>query len=379
MQVDRRSFGLGALAFSAACSGSVPARARTLDLLVLGGTNFVGPATVDAALSAGHRVTLFNRGKSNPGLFPQLERIRGDRDLQKEDLKGLEGDRRWDAIIDVWPADPAMTERTARLLENRVQRYVYISSISAYAPLTLKGATEAHPLVTSAANPDDYGFAKAETERRLQAIYGARFTSLRPPPILGWRNDGKALASWAVRMARGGDVVAVGDATDHIQFTDVKDVGDWAIRVAERALDGPFNVIGPARPMSFPAFLERIRTATGARATLVPIPYDFLVKNGITEFFTAFPLYRPHQRARTPGFYHLSSERARAAGLRFRDLARTVNDELRWFAEHHDADFDFGGAGLPPGTPYWLRSGLSRREEQALIQVWRERQSTAGD
>src|SRR5205085_10491769 len=127
------------LAFSAACSATVSARPRKLKLLVLGGTNFVGPATVAAARTAGHEVTLFNRGKTNPELFPNLERIRGDRDAATEHLEGLKGDRRWDAVIDVWPADFNMSQRSGELLKDRVGRYIYVSSISAYSTLTEPG------------------------------------------------------------------------------------------------------------------------------------------------------------------------------------------------------------------------------------------------
>jgi 2'-hydroxyisoflavone reductase len=373
MLITRRAFGLAALALSAACSASVPAKPRKLKLLVLGGTNFVGPATVEAAVRAGHEVTLFNRGKTNPGMFPQLEQIRGDRDEKSENLAGLQGDRRWDAVIDVWPADFTMSQRSGELLKDRVGRYVYVSSISAYQRLTTPGATEAYPLVTDATDPAEYGYNKAETERRLQAIYGDRFSSVRPPPILGWRNESDALSFWAVRMARGGDVIGVGDEHDHVQFTDVKDVGEWLVRIAERDLPGAFNVVGPERPLRFRDFLEGIRGATDNRANLVWLPYDFLTAQGVTEFFVDLPLYRPLQATKAPGFYFVDSSRALAAGMRFRPLGETVADELRWFPQYRGASFEFGGVGLPKDTPYWLRMGITRERERALIDAWRHR------
>src|SRR5437868_2076962 len=121
MDLTRRTFALGALAISTACSARVPARPRKLKLLVLGGTYFLGPQVVEAAVRAGHEITLFNRGKTNPDMFPTLERIRGDRDFKSENLDGLAGDRRWDAVIDVWPADAGMSQRTGELLKNRVE------------------------------------------------------------------------------------------------------------------------------------------------------------------------------------------------------------------------------------------------------------------
>lgn len=371
MQITRRAFGLGALAFSAACSASVPARARRLKLLVLGGTNFVGPATVEAAVRGGHEVTLFNRGKTNPGMFPKLEQIRGDRDEKSENLAGLQGDRRWDAVIDIWPADFTMSQRSGELLKDRVSRYIYVSSISAYQRLVTPGATEAYPLVTDATDPTEYGYNKAETERRLSGMYGDRFSSVRPPPILGWRNESDALSFWAVRMARGGDVIGVGDEHDHIQFTDVKDVGEWLVRIAEHDHPGAFNVVGPRQPMKFRDFLERIRGATGNRANIVWMPYDFLTEQGVTDFSVDFPLYRPLRWTKSKGFYFVDSSRALGAGMRFRPLEETVADELRWFPEYRGADFEFGGPGKPKDTPYWLRMGITRERERELIDAWR--------
>jgi 2'-hydroxyisoflavone reductase len=371
MSFTRRSFGLAALSASAACSAGVPLRQRRLKLLVLGGTYFLGPQVVEAALRKGHEVTLFNRGKTNADMFPTLERLRGDRDSKSENLSALRGDRRWDAVIDVWPADYQISEQTGKLLKDRVERYIYVSSISAYSPLTMQGADEKHPLITSSSDPTEYGFSKAETERRLQAIYGPRFSSVRPPPIYGWRNDSDVLSFWAVRMQRGGPVAAPGDGSDPVQFVDAKDVGDFVVRIAERDLIGPFNVIGPSRRMSFRDYLEQVRAATGNRATLVWIPDDFLVARGLADF-NNWPGYRPLKRTRFPGFFQQSSARAVAAGMTFRPLAQTVADELRWFPLYRGANFDFGGVGMPKDTPYWLRMGIPRERELQLLHAWRQ-------
>ena len=370
MGLSRRTFGLGALAFSAACSARVPAAPRRLKLLVLGGTYFLGPQVVEAAARNGHEVTLFNRGKTNPDMFPKLERIRGDRDPKSENLHWLEGERRWDAVIDVWPADYNMSERTGELLKDRVGRYIYVSSISAYSPLTVAGADESYPLITSSPDPTEYGYSKAETERRLTAIYGPRFSSVRPPPIYGWRNDSDVLSFWAVRMQRGGDVAAPGDGTDPIQWVDVKDVGNWLVQIAERDLPGAFNVIGPRRRTNFREYLEQVRAATGNRANLVWIPDDFVVAQHFDDF-NNWPSYRPLKRTKFPGFYQQSAARAIAAGMTFRPLEQTVADELRWFPLYRGANFDFGGVGMPKDAPYWLRSGIPRARELALIEAWK--------
>ena len=372
MDLTRRAFGLGALAFSAACRASVPASPRRLKLLVLGGTYFLGPQVVEAAVRNGHEVTLFNRGKTNADMFPKLERLRGDRDTKSENLHALQGDRRWDAVIDVWPADYAMSQRSGELLKDRVGRYVYVSSISAYSPLTVAGANESYPLITSSPDPTEYGYSKAETERRLTAIYGPRFASVRPPPIYGWRNDSDVLTFWAVRMQRGGDVAAPGDGLDPVQFTDVKDVAGFVVRAVERDLSGPFNVIGPKNRITFRQYLEEMRAATGNRANLVWIPDDFLVAQRFGDF-NDWPGYRALNRTKVPGFFQQSNARAIAAGMTFRPFEQTIADELRWFPLYRGENFDFGGVGMPKDTPYWLRSGIPRVREIALIDSWRHR------
>lgn len=369
MALTRRAFAAYAVAFSSACSASF-SKPRKLHLLVLGGTSYLGPQIVEAALRQGHQVTLFNRGKTNPNMFPALELIRGDRDAKTENLSGLENDRRWDAVIDVWPADYKMSHRSGELLKDRVGRYIYVSSISAYSPLTVPGANESYPLIATSADLTDYGYSKAETERRLQSIYGSRFSAVRPCPIFGWRNDSDALTFWAVRLQRGGEVVGPGDGNDPIQWIDVKDVGEFVIRIAERSLVGPFNVIGPAHPFTFRQYLERIRRATGDRANVVWIPDEFLVSQGLGEY-SDWPDYRPLKRSKVPGFFQQSASRALAEGMTLRPLEQTVGDELRWFPIYRGVIFDFGGAGRPKDTPYWLRMGITRERELALIKSWR--------
>ena len=110
-----------------------------MKILILGGTRFLGPATVDYALERGHEVTLFNRGKTNPNMYPDLEKLRGDR---VDDLSALEGDRTWDAVIDPSASVPNWVERSANLLAERAGMYVYISSISAYADFAEAGIDE---------------------------------------------------------------------------------------------------------------------------------------------------------------------------------------------------------------------------------------------
>jgi 2'-hydroxyisoflavone reductase len=364
MQLDRRHFGIGAAAtLVSAPLAARRGRPRPLKLLVLGGRNFVGPAIVERALASGHSVTLLNRGQTNPDLFPGLELIRADRDPERTDLTGLAGNRVWDAAIDVWPSDPRISEATASLLKDRVGRYLYISSVVAYKDLARIGASETDPLFDDPSNGDAwYEFEKAESERRLMAMLGERYSSVRPPVIAGWRQGSDSFRFWAARIARGGEVLAPGDGSDPVQFTDVRDIGDFAVTIIERNLIGAFNVVGPATsPIRFRDFLNALNRASGNKAKLVWVDRGFLEKRGVRPWVD-LPLWRPLAIARRPGFMQVSSAKALSAGLRFRSIAQTAADELRWFGRSHPLDYDFGASN---------RASFSTAREQAVLAEWK--------
>jgi 2'-hydroxyisoflavone reductase len=364
-RLTRRAAMAGAVAAYGSAARAAAGRRR---LLVLGGTFFLGPAIVQSALDRGHEVTLFNRGRTNPGLFPGLERIRGDRDPERPDLGGLAGERRWDAVIDVWPSNPHTVARTAALLKDRTDRYLFISTIVAYRDLKPAGVAEDAPLfddVTDAASW--YEFDKANSERAVDQIYGPRATVLRPPILAGYRQDSDTFRFWAARIARGGEVLAPGDGRDPVQFTDVKDVGAFAVEAVERGLAGPYNVVGPERRTSMRALLEGMNAACGNRARLVWVPDAFLAAQGV-RFWSDLPMYLPVARVRKPGFMQVSNARALAAGLRLRPLADTVADELKWFA----AAFPGREFGVAPSD-----KGMDRARELRVLEAWKAAQAAA--
>jgi 2'-hydroxyisoflavone reductase len=369
--LDRRQLiksGMAAAALSLAPRPAAP-RKLQLKLLVLGGTDFVGPAVVEEALEQGHEVTLFNRGKTNPELFPGVEKLRGDRNPMNPSLGALSGSRRWDAVIDVWPWEPHMVALTANLLRDRTERYLYISTVGAYKDLAPAGVTEDAPLfddITDGAAWYEYG--KAQSERVLMRIIGDRLTVCRPHIIGGYRQTGPEFPFWPVRIARGGDVFAPGDGADPVQYIDVKDVGRFTVRAVEKGLPGAYNVAGPrAEPTTMREWLEATNAAFGDRANLVWVSDDFIREKNLRHF-SEIPIWLPRGRARKPGFHRVSTAKAIAAGLSFREIAQTAMDEVRWFRESRPPDFDFGSAAS-------RGAGLSRQREAELLAEWARRRT----
>ena len=334
---------------------------RSLKLLVLGGTSFLGPAIVNAAM-AGHEVTLFNSGRTNPRLFPELELIKGDRSPHAPVLTGLQRTRAWDAVIDVWPFDPHVVAATARLLQDRVARYVFVSTTVVYKNLVVPRAAESDLLFDDMTDASAwYEYDKAQCERVLQTLYGARHAVCRSHITNGYRNANDTLRMWAVRTNRGGEVLAPGRGDDPVQFTDVKDVGQFVVRMADHGLSGAYNVAGPAAgTVTFRTF-ERVNAACGNRATLTWVNEDFLEEQRILAF-SDLAMWIPVRTARRPGVMQVSRAKALSAGLTFRPLGATTEDELNWFREHMAPDYE-SGAGSS-------NKGFSMERERALLSAW---------
>ena len=364
--IDRRQFlaTTSALAVSPLLSRIAQRPHASLRLLVLGGTNFLGPAIVECAQKQGHDVSLFNRGLTNPRLFPDIEKLRGDRNPQSPDLRALQGQRSWDAVIDVWPSDPHMVAATVRLLRDRVGRYVFISSTVAYKDLAKTGAVETDALfddLTDAAAW--YEYDKAQCERALGSLLGDRQAICRSHIINGYRNPSDALRMWAVRIARGGEVLASGDGNDPVQFTDVRDVAAFTVRLAEGTQSGAFNVAGPAAGRTtFREFLTALNAALGNRAQLTWVDERFLNEQNVRAF-SDLAMWIPVRTARRPGFMQVSTTKAQAAGLTFRPMGDTAAEELQWCRETTPSDYEFGVGRSNKGFP--------RSRERELLVAWR--------
>jgi 2'-hydroxyisoflavone reductase len=295
-------------------------------LLVLGGTAFLGRALVDAALERGHEVTLFNRGRTNPELFPEAERLRGDRN---EDLSALEG-REWDAAVDVATFLPRAVRLATEALRDRVDRYVFVSSISAYADFSTP-ASEDSPLA-QLENPEsesieDYGPLKAECERLAQEAFGEGALVVRPGLIVGPHDPTDRFTYWPRRVAEGGRLLAPAPPDQPVQFIDVRDLGEWIVAAIEAGRSDVYNVTG--EPTTFEALLDECMRVSGD-AEIVWVPPDRLVAAEVGEWmelplWIVTPEYAAMQRT--------DVSKALRDGLRVRPLEETIRDTLAWDAE----------------------------------------------
>ena len=303
-------------------------------ILILGGTGFLGPATIEAALARGHQVTMFNRGKTRPDLFPTVERRQGDRDWEKGDgLKALE-EGTWDVVIDNSAFYPRMVHASAHLLAKRVKRYIIISSISAYKEPNPVAGDETAPLATLAdPNVEDmgkdyvnYGGLKAACEQAAEQEMPGRVAVVRPGYIVGPDDTSGRFAYWPVRMDRGGEIAVPGRPDDPVQIIDVRDLGAWLVRLAEDGTTGVFNACGPEGKLNWGRMVEACVKATPTKSTLTWIAPEFLQKYEGVEF----PIWAPYL-GETKGFHTWSNARAVKAGLTFRPVEVTVKDTLAWY------------------------------------------------
>jgi len=298
-----------------------------MKLLVLGGTVFLGRHVVDEALSAGHDVTTFTRGQTNPGLHPEVEQLRGDRD---GDLASLE-DRRWDAVVDTSGYVPRIVRQSAELLQDAVGRYVFVSSVSAYADASVP-LDESSPLAVLDDHAiedvqEHYGALKAACEAVVDGVYGGRGTSVRAGLIVGPHDQTDRFTYWPKRLAEGGDVLAPGDPGDPMQFVDVRDLAAFLLVLAEHGPGGPVNATGPAEPLTMDETLTRISSAVGGDARLRWVDDETLLAAEVGPWME-LPLWLPAPEY--AGLLRADIGKALAAGLAFRPLEETARDTLAW-------------------------------------------------
>jgi 2'-hydroxyisoflavone reductase len=286
-----------------------------LKLLVLGGTKFLGRAVVEAAISRGHEVTLLNRGVTNPELFPEAEKLRGDLGA------GVDvGGRTWDAAIELDPTQRA--GRYVEMLSDSVGHYVFISTISVYADFS-RPVDEGSQLHEPS---EEYGGLKVASERAVQAAFGERCAIVRPGLIVGPHDPTDRFTYWPRRLAEGGEVLAPGSPDQPLQIVDARDLGAWLVTVAERRVTGVFNATGPAEPLTLGSALERI--APGAQ--IVWVDEQVILDAGV-EPWTELPLWAPGDDF--AWLCRVDVARALAAGLTFRPLEGTARDTLAWSRE----------------------------------------------
>lgn len=301
-------------------------------VLIFGGTLFLGRHLVEAALDRGDEVTLFNRGRTNPELFRDVRRLRGDRG--RGDLDALSGGE-WDAVVDTSARLPRWVRDSAELLAPSAAHYTFVSSGSVYRDTGAPGIAEDVPVLTlpdetaeETAGDEAYGALKALCEGATEERMPGRVLSVRAGLIVGAHDPTGRFTYWAHRVARGGNVLAPEPRGQPVQLVHARDLADWILSAADRGVTGVFNATGPERPLTMAGLLEECRATTGGRARLVWIDERVLVERGV-EAWSDLPLWlAPSEHPELAGFLTVDVSKALAAGLRFRPLAETIRDTL---------------------------------------------------
>jgi 2'-hydroxyisoflavone reductase len=353
---------LGARSFAQARTG------KPLRILILGGTGFIGPHQVRYAVERGHHVTLFNRGRTNPGLFKGMtgieERI-GDRAPNPGNYDALKTGE-WDVVIDNPTTRPRWVREAAAAVKGRAGQYVFISTISAYAAHDTPGADESAALATTTtpdveegpAFPPLYGPLKALSEQETQKAFPGRATIIRPGLIVGIGDTTDRFTYWPVRIAKGGEVLA--PPADHpVQIIDARDLSEWVIRCCEQRVYGVFNATGPAGRFTVRQMVEGTRAALGSDATFTYVTSAFLAAQKVRPW-SDLPVWVPSE-GNGAGMTQRSIAKALATGLTFRPFADTVKATMAFYQQQTEE------------RKAQLRAGLAPEREAAVLAAWKAR------
>ena len=343
-----------------------------LDMLILGGTGFLGPAVVEEALRRGHSMTLFNRGKTNTHLFPDLEKFQGDREQGIEALETAVADgRRWDVVIDTSAYIPSHVEASAGLVADFARQYVILSTVGVYADHSLPADESSAVAVvddewvagikTIRDSLANYGAMKARCEKAAEQAMPGRVTVIRPGLIVGPLDRSDRFTYWAVRVARGGEVLAPGDGSDPVQLIDARDLAFWILDCIEGPVTGVFNAISPKGRWNMVEMLAGIKGAFDTDARFTWVDTGFLEQQEVAAW-TDLPVWIP-AKDEYAAFHLVSTDKAVAAGLKFRPLADTARDTVAWCRETKGEDYEFGEGG----------AGISSQREAELLSAWHAR------
>ncbi len=330
-------------------------------ILVLGGSRFVGRHIVDALRPGGHEVAVFNRGTAALP-WDDVEQLRGDRETG--DLRSLEG-RDWDACIDVSCYLPEHALASAELLADRVERYVFISTVSVYAAGHAGPMDESAPVLPPPADGAEpagaelYGARKVACEQAVERAFRHRALMIRPGIVAGAHDPTNRFAWWVERLARGGEVLAPGSPNAAVQLVDARDLGAFTAALTAQGTTGVFNVCGP--PASFGELIEACRAATGSDAAVTWVGERLLLDNA-AEPFSEIPLWVPDE-PEFRAFYSMSNARARAAGLTLRPLADTARATWDWLRAVRAGDL------AAPDAGGFVARGLSPEREAELLAI----------
>jgi 2'-hydroxyisoflavone reductase len=321
-----------------------------VNILVIGGTRFLGPHFVAAATAREHHVTVFNRGSRRLPEMPLLRQRRGNR---RNDYQELDGEK-FDAVVDTCAYHPDDVAASAAALADRCERYCLVSSVSVYADdagdLDERAAVADPPdPIPTTMTPETYGALKAMCERVAQSAFGSRSLVVRPGLIVGPGDTTHRFAYWVRRIARGGDVVAPEPPNAPVEFIDARDLAAWLVLVLVRGLSGTYNADGPDRPLTMSSFLDTCVKDAGANVRLRWLPAQRLLDLGV-EPWVELPLWIPPT---AKGFLTFDSTKAKREGLMCRPVAATIAAVRAWDREH--------------GPPETMVRTLSAEKEAAII------------
>ena len=374
MSTTRRTFlKLSALAGGSVGLGLIPGVSalssmrspKSLKILILGGTGFTGPFQVKYALSRGHQVTVFNRGRTHPGELPkEAEQLIGDRNSKLDALKG----RQWDVCIDIPTTLPVWVRDAAQILKGNVDRYVFISTISVYADTSKIGMDETAPLAKytgadamketnatmRASNFALYGPLKATSEAEAEKWFPGKALIIRPGYIVGPGDESDRFTYWPVRVERGGEVLAPGTTNDPIQIIDARDLAEWTIRMVEQGTTGSFNAVGPKTKLGMGRMLDEIKKTTKSDARFTWVDDKFLTSEKIID---DIPIWTSTHGPEI-GYSTMNINKALSKGLTFRPLSETTRATLEWFRKQ------------PADRQLKMRAGIKAAREAEVLAAW---------
>lgn len=338
---------------------------RRLRILILGGTGFTGPFQVRYALSRGHKVTVFNRGRTRPGELPkEAEQLLGDRNGQLDALKG----RTWDVVIDNPATLPVWVRDAAQLLKGNAATYVFISSTAVYADTSKQGMDETAPLAkytgadamkeTSAtmraSNFALFGPLKAQSEAEAEKWFPGKTLVIRPGYIVGPGDETDRFTYWPVRVERGGEVLAPGSPSDPMQIIDARDLAEWTIRMVEQGTVGAFNAVGPKSRLSMGRMLSDMKKTTNSDARFTWVDDEFLKAQKIID---DFPIWTSTKGSEI-SYLTTNINKALKHGLTFRPLPETIRATLEWFRKQ------------TPERQLRMRAGIKPQREAEVLAAW---------
>jgi 2'-hydroxyisoflavone reductase len=341
-----------------------------LNILILGGTGFTGPHQVRYAVSRGHKVTVFNRGRRQADLPASVEHLVGDRNTG--DLASIQKlNKTWDVVIDNPTTLPFWVRDAGQILKDKTRQYIFISTISTYAHYRLAGMDENYELAQYTGSEDPltikqatgalYGPLKVLSEKEAEKWFSGKVTVIRPGLIVGPGDETDRFTYWPIRVERGGEILAPGSPNDPVQIIDARDLAQWTIRMAEQRAFGVYNATGPRSAMSMAEMLYGIRAVLPGSHELAFtwVDAEFLQAQTVRGW-SDMPTWIA-SRADNQGWSRVNCSRAIAQGLTFRPLADTVRDTLEWVKT------------WPAERKTTLRAGLKPEREAAVLAAWRAR------